>query len=106
MAKDKMYSVGRAGRNQRGVRSTVIAGISIVMFLILCAVCAGLDGAAPQWVGAAGMSALLLSFYGMICGLQSFRDRAMSYGSRRAGTIMNGLMVGVWFVLFCVGLAG
>ena len=38
-------------------------------------------------------------------GLRSFRDRCRSYIFCKIGTLLCGLMVAVWFLIFCVGLA-
>ena len=89
----------------KGVVSTVLAGISIVLFLGLLTACAALKGQAGPWAGAVGFSGMLIAFAGVVEGLQSFRDRQRSYGFSKAGSIMNGIMVAVWFILFCSGLA-
>ena len=46
-----------------------------------------------------------MGFYGMIVGLESFRERNLSYTLSKVGTLMGGAMVAVWFIVFCVGLA-
>lgn len=105
MAKKGTFAAGGGGRNPRGKMSAALAVLSIGLLLVLCGVCAACGGKAGAWVGAAGMSAFILSFYGMISGFLSFHDRALSYGAGKAGAILNGIMVGVWFVILCVGLA-
>ena len=47
-----------------------------------------------------------MGFYGMVAGLESFRERNQSYALSKTGTLMGGFMVAVWFIVFCVGLAG
>ena len=63
-------------------------------------------GKAPQWIGALGFSGFVMGFYGMVAGLESFRERNQSYALSKTGTLMGGFMVAVWFIVFCVGLAG
>jgi hypothetical protein len=41
----------------------------------------------------------------MAAGLGSFRERSQSYSMSKAGTLLGGLMVAVWFLVFCIGLA-
>jgi len=104
MAENRKYSYKlekRAGG--RGLLSTVLAAVSIILFLALLTACAALKGKAGPWAGAVGLSGMLIAFSGVVTGLQSFHDRQRSYGFSKVGTIMNGILVAVWFILFCSG---
>ena len=104
MAKTYTYKVHpRAGR--KGVVSVVLSGITIILFLGLLTACTVLKGQAGLWAGAVGFSGMMAALAGVIIGLRSFRDRQPSYGFSKTGTIINGIMVAVWFILFCRGLA-
>jgi hypothetical protein len=83
----------------------VTSAVSIVIFLSTAFICTVMAGRAPQWIGALGFSGFVMSFYGMIVGLESFRERNESYLLSKVGTLMGGAMVAVWFIVFCVGLA-
>ena len=52
-----------------------------------------------------GFTGFIAAFYGMTAGLGSFRERSQSYAMSKAGTLLGGLMVAVWFIVFCIGLA-
>ena len=99
----KAYTYKRAGR--KGVVSVVLSGITIILFLGLLTACTALKGQAGLWAGAVGFSGMMAALAGVIIGLRSFRDRQPSYGFSKTGTIINGMMVAVWFILFCRGLA-
>lgn len=104
--KRRYYSYKQEKRNGgRGLISIVLAAVSIILFLGLLAACAALKGNAGPWAGAVGFSGMLTAFAGVVIGLQSFHDRQRSYGFSKAGTIIGGIMVAVWFLLFCRGLA-
>lgn len=104
MAKAYTYKIHpRAGR--KGVVSVVLSGITIILFLGLLTACTALKGKAGLWAGAVGFSGMMAALSGVIIGLRSFRDRQPSYGFSKTGTIINGIMVAVWFILFCRGLA-
>lgn len=89
----------------RGLLSTVLAACSLALLLALLTACAALDGQAGRWAGALGFTGMMAALAGVVAGLQSFRDRQRSYGLSKAGTIMSGVLVAVWFLLFCRGLA-
>ena len=91
MAKTYTYKVHpRAGR--KGVVSVVLSGITIILFLGLLTACTVLKGQAGLWAGAVGFSGMMAALSGVII-------------FSKTGTIINGIMVAVWFILFCRGLA-
>lgn len=96
------YDKNRTG----GSRASVILSVaSILVFLVLTAAAAALGGNAGSWAGGFGFAGFALAFAGMIMGLSSFRTRQGSYTMSKVGTLTGGLMVAVWFLIFCVGLA-
>ena len=101
----KTYRFEDRSRYGRGIISTVASAVSLVIFLSTAIICMVMAGNAPQWIGALGFSGFVMGFYGMIVGLESFRERNLSYTLSKAGTLMGGAMVAVWFIVFCVGLA-
>lgn len=104
MAKKYSYKLEKR-HGGRGVLSTVLASVSILLLLALLTACAALKGNAGPWAGGVGFSGMLIAFSGVVTGLQSFRDRQQSYGFSKTGTIISGIMVAVYFILFCRGLA-
>ena len=101
----KTYRFEDRSRYGRGILSTVAGAISAIIFLSTAFICMVMAGKAPQWIGALGFSGFVMGFYGMIVGLESFRERNLSYTLSKAGTLMGGAMVAIWFIVFCVGLA-
>jgi hypothetical protein len=105
MAKKKRYRFEDRNRYGRGIISTVTSAVSIVIFLSAVFICMVMAGNAPQWIGALGFSGFVMGFYGMVAGLESFRERNESYALSKIGTLMGGAMVAVWFIVFCIGMA-
>ena len=104
--KPKIYRCEDRSRYGRGIISTVASAVSVILFLSKAFICMVMAGKAPQWIGALGFSGFVMGFYGMVAGLESFRERNQSYTLSKTGTLMGGFMVAVWFIVFCVGLAG
>ncbi len=105
MAGKRRYRFEYRSRYGRGIVSTVTSAVSIVIFLSAVFICMVMAGKAPEWIGALGFSGFVMAFYGMIVGLASFRERNESYALSKAGTLMGGAMVAVWFIVFCIGMA-
>ena len=53
-----------------------------------------------------GFTAFAAAFYGLVTGLESFHQPSKSYFFSKLGTLLCGFMVAVWFLIFCLGLAG
>ena len=103
--RSRRYRFEDRSRYGRGVLATVTSSVSLVLFLSAAFICTVMAGAAPGFIGALGFTGLVMGFYGMVVGLESFRERARSYTLSKVGTLMGGAMVAVWFIVFCVGLA-
>ena len=101
---EELYSYKETRYSARGIASTVLGGVSAVLFAILCALSASMGGNIGEWAGALGFTAFAAAFVGMMLGLKSFADPCRSFLFCKLGTVLCGLMVAVWFLLFCVGL--
>jgi hypothetical protein len=101
---ENAYKFEEKPRNHKGRMAVALGITSLFLFLTLSTTCVVLAGKAGAWTGAVGTSAFILSFFGMMTGLSSIHDRLPSYSSSKAGTLLCGFMVAVWFIIFCVGL--
>ena len=102
---DELFSFKEYNHSPDGILATVLGGISAVVFVTLLVICMMLDGKAGVWTGSFGFTALFLAFLGMVRGLHSFQDQCRSYRLSKIGTLLSGIMVAIWFLAFCVGLA-
>ena len=100
------YSYNEKRFASGGVAALVLGIISGFLFAVLTAAGMKYGGSSGSWIGTMGAVAFLLAFIGMTAGLSSFRELCRSYLVSKIGTLLCGLMVAVWFLIFCVGLAG
>ena len=103
--KAKKFRLEERSRYGRGILSVVVSAVSVVTFLSVAFISMVMAGRAPQWIGILGFAGFLAGFYGMVAGLESFRERNQSYALSRVGTLMGGFMVALWFIVFCAGMA-
>lgn len=91
--------------SQGGIAAVILGLLSMLAFIILVGISAARRAMLGDWSGAAGFTAFAAAFSGMSLGLSSFRETCRSYIFSKIGTLYCGLMVAVWFLTFCVGMA-
>lgn len=90
----------------KGIASTVLGALSLVFFVVLTALTVTGTVKSAPWIGALGLTAFAASLVGVVLGLKSFSDPCRSFLFCKLGTVLCGLLVAVWFLIFCVGLSG
>ena len=76
--KSRAYKFDDRNYSGQSVLATVSSAVSVIIFLALALVCTATHGGAGSWAGPFGFT---------------------------GGTLLGGLMVAVWFIVFCIGLA-
>lgn len=105
MAKKYTYSFARKKQSEEGVISSILAGISLFLFLA-AAVLSGLAGGkGAVYLGAMGLAAMGISIYGFVIGLKSFSRKDRSYRYSKMGSIANGVIMIGWLALFLIGVS-
>jgi hypothetical protein len=104
MAKREMYSFSEKHHSKQGILSTIIAGASFVSFFVLVCVSYVLEGKAGAYAGGIGLSVMLLSIYGLVIGLKSFKEHNKLYLYSKLGSVLNGLALVGWLSLILIGL--
>ena len=99
------YSFTKQKHSEKGVVSTVLAGISLGLLLIsaICSLC--FHGKGGIYLGAAGVLAMGISIYGFYMGLKSFSEKNRSQVFSKVGALGSGVLMVVWLALFLVGLS-
>ena len=72
MAKKRMYSFAEKKHSQRGLVSTILGGLSLVIFGALAYLAYYLDGEGGAYMGTIGLTGAVFSLMGLILGLVSF----------------------------------
>lgn len=94
---DKEYTIG-------GILSSVLALIALAVlgYSVYLSFMARGEGMAQ--VGAYGLLALVLSFFGIIFGLLSYREQDKRYGASFFGTFTNGIILVLLVLFILIGL--
>ena len=87
------------------IRSAVMGGISLLIFLAEAGISLIIEGNVGPWAGALGITGFLVAFAGMIIGLRSFHDICRSILMAKVWTLLSGILVAIWFLVFCAGIA-
>lgn len=104
MAKRKMYSFEETRHSQRGITSTVLGIVALLVFLILIYVAAYYEGNGGAYLGSIGIAAMILTIYGLVCGLRSFQEKNKIYTFSKIGSILNGVLIAGWIGLILLGV--
>lgn len=98
------YKFAKKEYAKKGIVSSILAGVTVIMFLISCFLSFCFRGAAGVFVGGIALMAMLLSVYGFCLGLSGFSEKSCSHVFCVSGAIANGVMMVIWLALFLVGV--
>lgn len=105
MARKKMYSFAEKKHSQRGFVSSILGGISLLIFLVMGYLAFYLDGAGGAYLGSFGLTGLVFALMGLILGLISFGENNTLYFYSKLGSILNGCVLAVWIFVVLIGLS-
>ncbi|MCC8065866.1 MAG: DUF6142 family protein [Clostridiales bacterium] len=104
MAKKRVYSFIDKKYSANSITSVVLGWISVALFLLLLLVSYWLKGSAGSWIGACGVTGIVMGLLGLRYGFVSFQDDCKSYFCSKFGTIVSTVAIVGWFFIVCVGL--
>lgn len=93
----KEYTIG-------GVLSSVLAVASLLSLGYSIWLSFAARGEGSMQVGAYGLLALVLSFFGLIFGLLSYKEQDKRYGISFFGTFTNGVIIVMLILFILVGI--
>ena len=105
MAKGRKYRFYEKPHTKNGIFSAVLAGISVVLLLTDLIISFAYRGKGGIIIGGIGLIAFMLSLYGFIMGMRSFREKSVSNLYSIVGSIGCGVMGVVWLTLFLTGIS-
>ncbi|MGN1187422.1 MAG: DUF6142 family protein [Lachnospiraceae bacterium] len=94
---DKEYTIG-------GVLSSVLAIIALIVLGYSIYLSFMARGEGMTDVGAYGLLALVLSFFGVVFGLLSYKEQDKRYGTSFFGTFTNGIILILLVLFILIGL--
>ncbi|MCD7736259.1 MAG: DUF6142 family protein [Lachnospiraceae bacterium] len=104
MANRKVYSFIDRKYSANGIASVALGWISVAIFLLLLLVSYRMKGSAGAWIGACGLTGIIMAILGLRYGFVSFQDDCKSYFCSRFGTIVSTVAIVGWFFVVCAGL--
>ena len=104
MAKKRMYSFMEKGHSQRGIESTVLGGLSFVIFCALLYIAFYTQGEGGAYLGSVGFSSIVLAIIGLENGLMSFREKNVIHFFSKLGSVLNGVMLAAWMLIILLSI--
>lgn len=86
-----------------GKMSIIMAVVSGVMMLASILVSFLMEGKGDTILGAMGLCAIALAFYGFILGLKGLNEKKVAHKLSFIGTVASGLAVILWLAIFVIG---
>ncbi|MCD7743904.1 MAG: DUF6142 family protein [Lachnospiraceae bacterium] len=104
MAKRKVYSFVDRKYSANSIASVVLGLIGMAMLLLLLFVSYWLKGSAGTWIGACGVTGIVMAVMGLRYGFLGFQDDCKSYFCCKCGTIVSTVAFVGWFFVVCMGV--
>lgn len=104
MAKRRMYSFEEEKHSGKGITSTVLGILSMLIFGVLAWLAYYLDGQGGVWLGSIGFTGIVFTVCGVILGLMSFREDNVRYLFCKIGSVLNGIMFAMWVFVLLLGI--
>lgn len=96
MRKKYRYSFAKKSPAQGGVVSTIVGVLSVFLFLAAVILSVAAKGRAGAVAGGLGIFSMLLSVYGFVLGMQSFKEENKNYRYSIIGAMGNGIFAVCW----------
>lgn len=104
MARKRMYSFAEKKHSKRGITSTVMGILSLVILLVLAYLAFAMGGSGGAYLGSIGLLSVVFSIAGFAYGLSSFRERDVYYTFSKIGSIMNSILLAGWIFIILIGI--
>lgn len=91
MRKKYRYAFAKKSPAQDGVVSTIVGGLAVLLFFAAVILSAASKGEAGAAAGGLGVFSMLLSVYGFVLGMRSFKEQDKNYRYSIIGAMGNGI---------------
>lgn len=105
MARKRMYSFAEKKQSKRGITSTVLGVISLIIMLTLVYIAFFTGGAGGFYLGSIGLLSIVFAIAGISYGLYSFREKDVYYTFSQVGSILNGCILAAWIFMVIIGIS-
>lgn len=104
MAKRRMYAFAEEKHSGKGVLSTVLGALSLIIFVTLAWLAWYMDGEGGIYLGSIGFMGMMFTLCGVVLGLMSFSENNVRYFFSKTGSILNGIMTALWVFVILIGI--
>lgn len=101
----QVYSFAERKYSVNGIASVVLSLISSLLLIGLLFISFLMKGRANTWIGAMGLTGIVMACCGLWYGFAGFQDECRSYFCSKFGTTVSMLSIVGWFFIVCIGLA-
>jgi len=98
MAKKRMYSFAKEKHSGKGILSTILGTLSLVILAYY------LDGQGGVYLGSIGLLGMVFAVSSVVFGLMGFGENNVRYLFPKIGSILGGIMVALWVFVVLIGI--
>lgn len=104
MSRKPTYSFAEKRHSQKGITSTVLGALSAVICIVLVGIAMASGGKGGAYLGAIGMTAIIIAAAGLVTGLRSFKEKNRLSFFSKAGSMINGTILVIWLAIYLFGV--
>jgi len=102
--KNRKYGQAKLKHSKRGIISCVISGVVLVLLTAMLAKAYVSRGEAAPFIGALGLSSMVLAGCGLYMGIRGFKEREKDYLTCKIGVACSAFFILGFILIFCRGL--
>ncbi len=99
-----MYSFAKEKHSGKGILSTILGTLSLVIFAVLAWLAYYLDGQGSVYLGSIGLLGMVFAVSSVVFGLMGFGENNVRYLFPKIGSILGGIMVALWVFVVLIGI--
>lgn len=104
MARKQMYSFAEKKHSGNGILSSVLGGVSLLIFIVLAYLSFYFGGKGGAYLGGIGLAAMVMSFVGLIYGFMSLLEKNSLSFFPKLGALLNGCIFIGWIAVILIGI--
>lgn len=99
-----MYSFEEEKHSKKGMTSTFLGTLSLIIFCVLCWLACYMEGQGGAYLGSIGFTGIVFAVCGVVQGLMSFSENNVRYLFSKIGSVLNGVMLALWVFVLLLGI--
>lgn len=104
MARKPMYSFAEKKHSQKGIVSSVLGGVSLLIFFVLAYLSYYFGGKGGAYLGGFGLAAMIMSLTGLVYGFMSLMEKnSLSFFPKLGALLNGGIFIG-WIGIILIGI--